>query len=209
MKLLIVGSTGLVGRHVLDLALADKRFDAVVAPTRRPAPNRAKLFAPVVDFDRLPADAEWWEADAVVCALGTTIKAAGSRAAFRKVDHDYALDVARLARAAGARTFVLNSAMGADPSSFFFYNRVKGDTERDVVALGYPSLTLMRPGLIGGEREEPRTAERVASAVLRVLGPILPRAARINPASRIAEAMLDAALEGVPGIRVITSSELA
>ncbi|MFE1599855.1 NAD(P)H-binding protein [Methylobacterium sp. ID0610] len=208
MKLLVLGATGLVGRHVLALSLEDARVEAVIAPARRALPAHPKLTAPVVDFDRLPADADWWCADAVICALGTTIRAAGSRAAFRKVDHDYPLAVARAAKARGASTFVLISAMSADPASRFFYSRVKGEVERDLAALGLRSLTLVRPALIGGERSEPRPAERAGSAVLGLLRPLLPMALRINPARRIARAALEAALAGLPGTRVIRSAEL-
>lgn len=209
MRLLLVGGTGLVGRHVLELALADERVMSVTAPVRRAIPVSKKLHAPILDFDRLPVDEDWWSTDAVVCALGTTIKVAGSQAAFRKVDHDYALAVARLARTGGARTFVLNSAAGANAASWFFYNRVKGETERDLATLGFPSLTLVRPGLIGGERDESRTAERVASVALRLLDPVLPRSARINPAARIAQVMMEAAVTGPPGVCVVRSSEMA
>src|SRR4051812_18509951 len=116
MKLIVVGGSGLVGRHVVELALRDARIDAVVAPVRRPLSENPKLLAPIVDFERLPEDADWWRADAVVCALGTTMRRAGSQRAFRRVDHDHPLAVARLARRYGTPTFVLNSALGADPS---------------------------------------------------------------------------------------------
>jgi uncharacterized protein YbjT (DUF2867 family) len=208
MKLLIVGSTGLVGRHVLDLALADGRIDAVVAPVRHNVASHPKLFAPTVDFERLPNDVDWWRADAVICALGTTMRAAGSQEAFRRVDHDYALAVAELARQHGTRTFVLNSAIGADPPSRFFYNRVKGELERDLATLDFESLTFVRPGLIGGRRNERRPAERIASIVLRILHPVLPRRLRINPAERIAQALIDAAIAARPGTHIVGSAEL-
>src|SRR5688572_1011217 len=203
MKLLLLGSTGLVGRHVLELALADHRIDAVIAPVRRELPAHPKLFAPVLDFDKLPDAAPWWQVDAVVCALGTTIRVAGSEAAFRRVDHDYPLAVARIARAHGAATYVLNSAMGADAGSRIFYNRVKGELERDLASVGFASLTLVRPGLIGGERDEFRAGERAATVVLRALHPLLPRRWRINPAERIAQCMVDAAVSAAPGTHVI------
>lgn len=209
MKLLIVGSTGLVGRHALTLALAHPRVDAVIAPVRRVAPaTHPKLHAPKVDFDALPKDAPWWQVDAVVCALGTTIRVAGSEAAFRRVDHDYPLAVARIARAHGAATYVLNSAMGADAGSRIFYSRVKGELERDLASVGFASLTLVRPGLIGGERDEFRAGERAATVVLRALHPLLPRRWRINPAERIAQCMIDAAVSAAPGTHVIGSDEL-
>ena len=209
MKLILIGATGLVGREVLRLALSDTRVTAIVAPVRKPLPAHPKLDAPLVDFDRLPADAPWWQADAVICTLGTTMKVAGTRQAFRRVDHDYPLAAARLALAAGTRTYALNSAAGANAASRFFYNRVKGDLERDLEALGFASLTHVRPGLIGGEREEARAGEGAALRVLRVLGPVLPRRWRINPSPRIASALLEAALAGTPGVHVVGPEQLA
>jgi uncharacterized protein YbjT (DUF2867 family) len=208
MKLLLVGSTGLVGRHVIALALADSRVDAVVAPVRRQMPNHRKLLAPTVDFERLPKDRDWWQADAVICTLGTTMRAAGSQEAFRTVDYDYPLAVARLARQHGTPTFVLNSAMGADPSSRLFYNRVKGELERDLSTIGFTSLTFVRPGLIGGERNETRPVERIAALILGALAPVLPRHLRINPAERIAQALIDAAAAALPGTHIVGSAEL-
>lgn len=208
MKLLLVGATGLVGREVLRLALSDARVSQVVAPVRKPLPAHPKLDAPLVDFDRLPPDAPWWQADAVICTLGTTMKLAGTRQAFRRVDHDYPLAVARLALAAGTRTYALNSAAGANAGSRIFYNRVKGELERDLEALGFRSLTYVRPALIGGERDEARAGEGAALRLLRVLGPVLPRRWRTNPAPRIAAALLEAAIRTAPGVHVVTSERL-
>ena len=209
MKLILMGATGLVGREVLRLALMDARVTAIVAPVRKSLPGHPKLEAPRVDFDRLPLDAPWWQADAVICTLGTTMKVAGTRQAFWRVDHDYPLAAARLALAAGTRTYALNSAAGANVASRFFYNRVKGELERDLEALGFRSLTHVRPGLIGGERDEARAGEGAALRLLRVLGPVLPRRWRINPAPRIARAVLDAALAGTPGVHVVGPEQLA
>lgn len=209
MKLLLVGATGLVGRHVLDMALADPRVDSVTAPTRRKLPAHQKLLAPVVDFEQLPEDAAWWRADAVICALGTTMRLAGSPEAFRRVDHDYPLAVAELALRAGAAAYVLNSAIGADPSSRFFYNRTKGELERDLANQGFTSLTFVRPGLIGGHREEFRPGERAMTVALRLAGPVLPRRWRLNPAPAIARALLEAAVDPRPGVHVIGAEQLA
>lgn len=209
MKLLLAGATGLVGSHVLRLALADTRITQVSAPVRRAlSTTHAKLLAPVVDYDALPEEAGWWQADAVICALGTTMKVAGSEAAFRKVDHDYPLAVARCARAQGTPTYVLNSAAGADAQSRFFYNRVKGELELALAQLGFASLTYVRPGLIGGKRNERRPAERAAIAALTALGPLLPRRWRLCPAQTIAQAMLDAALQARPGMHVLPAETL-
>ena len=208
MKLLLVGATGLVGRHVLELALADSRVTDVVAPVRRALPEHPRLQAPQVDYERLPDDAPWWKADAVICTLGTTMKLVGSAEAFRRVDHDYPLAVARLARRHGTPTYVLNSAMGANSRSLFLYNRVKGELEQHLEQVGFSSLTLVRPGLIGGPREDYRRGERAMSKVLSVLDPALPRAWRINPAATIARALLDAALAPQPGVHVVASAQL-
>ena len=208
MKLLLVGATGLVGSNVLRVALADPRIDAVIAPARRALPENPKLLAPVVDFEDLPADAVWWAVDAVICTLGTTMRIAGSREAFRRVDHDYPLAVARFAPQHGTSTFILNSAIGANVSSRFFYNRVKGEVERDLAGVGFRSLTYVRPGVIGGDRDEFRPAEHVASVVLRLLGPALPRHWRINLAERIAAVMVEAAVAGKPGTHIVASGEL-
>lgn len=208
IKLMIVGSTGLVGHHVLKLALADPRISAVIAPVRRPVLEHPKLQAPVIDFSHLPEDADWWCVDAVICAIGTTMKAARSQEAFRCADHDYPLEVARIARSHGARFFALNSAGGADPASPFFYYRVKGDLERDLASVEFESLTFVRPGVIGGKRSEFRLGERIANVTLAALDSILPRNLRLNPAEKIAQVLLNAAVEGQPGIHIVSAAEL-
>lgn len=207
-RLLLCGATGLIGREVLRMALHDAAITRVVAPTRRPLPPHPKLDNPVVDFERLPADAAWWQADAAICTLGTTLRDAGSQAAFRRVDFDYVLACARLARDGGARAFALTSSLGADVASRYFYLRTKGEVEQAVQALGYPSLTVLRPSLIGGERERRRVLERVGMHVLQALAPCLPRRYRIVPAQRIAQTLLHSAWEGTPGNVVISSEQL-
>lgn len=207
-RLMLVGATGLVGHCVLQQALADARVHQVVAPTRRALAPHPKLLNPLVDFDHLPEDADWWAVEAVICTLGTTIKAAGSQAAFYRVDHDYPLQVARLAQCHGAKAYALNSALGAYPTSRVFYSRTKGELERDLQALGYPSLTCVRPGLIGGKRQQDRPAEQLAVRLSTLLQPLLPRRYRVVPAARIAHYLLQAALAGTPGVRVLMSEQL-
>ena len=210
VRVLLVGATGLVGGHVLDRLLTEPRVTRVVAPVRRPLPRRAaRLDAPVVDFEALPDDASMWGVDAVICTLGTTMRVAGSRDAFRRVDHDYPLAIATHARRHGARACALTSAMGADAQSRFFYNRVKGELETALQAQGWPSLTLVRPGLIGGDRREARAAERAAAVVLGAVGPVLPKRWRISPAAHIADALVGYALAAAPGCRVVGAAELA
>lgn len=206
--LLLVGATGLVGQSVLTQALADSRFARVVAPTRRPLPSQPKLENPLVAFDALPVDAPWWASDTAICTLGTTIKKAGSQPAFRLVDHDYSLAVATLARRHGTAAFALVSSVGADAAARTFYLRTKGETERDLTALNFPSLTILRPSFIGGDRAERRPGEAFALRFFSVLTWLIPRRYRIVPSGRIAQKLLADALAAAPGIRVVESESI-
>jgi uncharacterized protein YbjT (DUF2867 family) len=144
-----------------------------------------------------------------ICTLGTTRAKAGSDEAFRQVDYDYPLAVARLLRSHGATSFALNSSVGADASSRFLYTRTKGQVEQELRAVGFPSLTIVRPGLIGGKRDEFRAAERVTLAVLTILAPLLPRRYRVSPAAVIAAALIDAAVGGAPGVHLVEADRLS
>lgn len=206
--LLLVGATGLVGSAVRDKALDDPRVEQLVALSRRQLPPAARLHNHVVDFDRLTGDEPWWSVDAVICTLGTTRAKAGSRKAFRRVDHDYPLAVAKYARAAGTPAFVLTSALGASTRAPFFYSRTKGELERDVRACRYPSLTIVRPSLIGGERPERRPAEQLALRLTDKFERLLPPRWRVSPATRIAATLLEAAVSGVPGTRVVEADQI-
>lgn len=206
--ILLAGATGLVGQAVLHQCLSDPRITQVTAPTRRALPAHPRLLNPVVDFSALQEDAPWWQADAVICTLGTTIRDAGSKEAFRRVDHDYPLAVAKLAQRHGTPTFALTSAMGADPGSRIFYSRTKGELERDLTALGFSSLTLVRPGLLGGERATARPMESFAMKVLSAVEPVLPHRYRVVPAEQVAAVLLRAALAATPGIQIIESAAI-
>lgn len=208
-KVLLAGATGLVGATALQLLLADGRVSRIVAPTRRALPPHPKLLNPIVDSETLPRDADWWSVDSAICALGTTRARAGSAAAFRAIDHDYALAVATRVRDAGAARFALTSSVGASARSRFLYTRTKGELEEAIGRLDFPSLTILRPGLIGGDRVEKRPVEMIASALLRLAGPILPASARISPAPTIAALLVDAALRGMPGRHIVDSATIA
>lgn len=208
-RILIAGATGLVGSHVLSRALADERVTCIVAPTRRALSPHAKLVNPVTDFSNLQADARWWQVDGAVCTLGTTRAKAGSAEAFRAVDFHLQLQVARQARASGVQRFALTSSMGADPASRFQYLRTKGELEVEVEHLGWPSLTIVRPGFIGGERNERRVVERIMGPVLLALSPLLPRRYRVSPAQEIARLLLEGAVRGAAGTRIIGADQIA
>lgn len=208
-KVLILGATGLVGGEALRRALNDPRIGQVIAPTRRPLLHHAKLInpiAPKLDL-LLPAAADWY-VNAVICAMGTTPSKAGSKEAFRQVDYVLPIAFAKQAHQLGAEAFALVSSPGASLSIPLFYNRTKGEVERDITSIGFKSLTIVRPGSIGGDREEFRPAERLVLPLLKILRPLLPRGLRINPAARIAEVLVEAAVTAEPGRHMITSRDM-
>lgn len=133
------------------------------------------------------------------------MRRAGSKDSFRLVDYEYPLSVARLARMNGTSAYVLNSATVANPNSSFFYNRVKGELETSLTRLGFQSLTYVRPGVISGTRDELRLGERVLVFALGLAGRLLPTRWQLNPAWRIAQLLLESALEHRPGVHIITS----
>jgi uncharacterized protein YbjT (DUF2867 family) len=160
----------------------------------------------VVDFDRLDdEDPQRFACDTLTCCLGTTIAVAGSREAFRRVDHHLPLAVARLALAQGATQLQIVTALGANAASRIFYNRVKGDVEADLRALGAPSLQILRPSLLTGERREARLGERVGEVALGLLRPLLLgplRSLRPTAASDVARALVALAAARPPGVTV-------
>ena len=211
---LLAGASGLIGRALLEALLAPTRSERVVVLARRPlASDRtrdARVSVRVGDMATLAADARG--ARDVCIALGTTIKVAGSQAAFRAVDFDLVVQVARAARSAGARRLAVVSALGADARSRVFYNRVKGEAEQVLATLGYESLVIARPSLLLGDRAalgQPTRRGEVLAA--RLLGPVLgwvPASVRPIAAGVVAKAMLVALDEGRPGTRVLSSAEL-
>jgi uncharacterized protein YbjT (DUF2867 family) len=206
--LLILGSTGHVGSQSLKLALSDPRISRVIAPTRRALPSHPKLLNPVVDFEALP-EADWWAADAAICALGTTLKSAGSKEAFKKVDADFILTSARLLREAGCPRFVLNSSLGAEPASRNFYLQVKGDVEKRLIAMNFNALTLVRPSLLdGGPRPERRYGEEFGLWLGARLGNLIPAKYRPVKTTTVAAVMHEAALSDDQGLRIIESDAL-
>ena len=199
----VAGATGLVGGELIRRLLREPRYTRVLALSRRALSLReARLEVVEAAFDRLAevlrgARAEDGVLD-VFCCLGTTIRKAGSEAAFCRVDHDYPLALGRWARDARAHRMVVVSALGADAGSRVFYNRVKGETERDLAALGLASLVIVRPSLLSGNREEFRVGERLALMATRPLRMLLPVGVRPIAAADVAQSMLNAALAEAP-----------
>lgn len=206
--LLIAGATGLVGRHALAQALADARIAHVVALTRRPIAPHPKQQNVVIDFARLPADAAWWKADGVISALGTTRSSTPSDATYLAIDRDYPLAVARHALSNGATRFALVSSLGANSLSRSTYLRTKGQLEEELGRLGFPSLTIVRPSVLDGEREVNRIDERMALAVLKVLKPVLPSQWKPSSARVIATLLIEGALAAPPGVYIKKNQDM-
>ena len=204
-SVLVVGATGLVGAEIVRQLAADDTVARVVAAARRfPEGLPARVEAHVVDFDRLTDHEPLFAVDQIFCALGTTIKQAGSQAAFRKVDFDYPLNVARLGLKNGARHFLLVSALGANSESGIFYNRVKGELEDQLRPLGYRAVTIARPSLLIGARKEFRLIERLGA----VIGEVVPGRYRPVRAEAVARSLVTAARIDAPGLHIIESEEI-
>ena len=210
---LLAGATGLVGRALLSLLLDSEQYRSVHVLLRRTSANVAadpKLKIHQVDFARLPA--AFPTVDDVFIALGTTIKLAGSEAAFRQVDFDFVVNVARAARAAGATRLAVVSALGADAKSRIFYNRVKGEMEAAIARLGYESVVIAQPSMLLGDRaalgQPARSSEIWAARLLAPLGWIIPKGVRPIPADAVASALLAAILDPTSGVRVLKSGAM-
>lgn len=209
---LLLGATGLVGRHLLDRLLADDTYARVTTLGRRRLErSHPRLGHHVVDFDRLGEHAALFAVDDVFCCLGTTMKQAGTREAFRRVDHDYPLRAAELAAENGARQYLLVSSTGADASSLFFYNRVKGEVEAAIQRLDFEGVYLLRPSLLTGDRAEQRAGEKMAERVLDTLsfalrGPL--GFLRPTAAEDVAEALLRLARQQPGGVQVYEPDDI-
>jgi uncharacterized protein YbjT (DUF2867 family) len=207
MRLVVVGATGLVGRAVMDRAAREPDLTAITAVVRRDPgdfPTGCAQRVIVADLAQLSRRTDLWPADAVICALGTTRRKAGSDAAFRAVDLDLVVSVATAARDAGVPHFLLVSSLGADAQATGLYLRTKGEAEARIAALGFSSVTIVRPSLLLGERREFRLAERVGAA----LGGLAPAKWRPIEATQVALALVRYALAPEPGVRVVESDTL-
>jgi uncharacterized protein YbjT (DUF2867 family) len=208
---LVIGATGLVGEETLKQLLNSAQYSKVIGLTRRPLDiKHAKLENPVVDFDK-PGQYSSIKADDVYCAMGTTIGKAGSQAAFRRVDFEIPLLVAKLALDNGAAKFILVSSMGADAKSMVFYSRTKGELEQALAQLKYKAVLIFRPSILLGNRKEYRAGEaigRFAAEKLSFLfaGPLAKY--KGTPVDLLAKAMIKEAGENVSGVRIIENNEI-
>nr|WP_263326567.1 oxidoreductase [Neobacillus sp. Marseille-Q6967] len=209
---LILGATGLIGKELVKILIKQKNYEKIHLLVRRPVDiSNENCDVHVVDFDNLHAFQELFKVSDVFCTLGTTIKKAKTQEVFRKVDYEYPIEAAKLAKEKGVEKFLIVTAMGADTKSRIFYNRVKGEVEASLIELDLPSLHIFRPSLLLGEREEFRLGEKIAekaSKLLNILmiGPLRPY--RAIQGKTVAAAMAAVSNSRKSGINVYRSHEI-
>lgn len=208
---LVLGATGLVGREIVAELEADPTVERIVLLVRR-TPDRsiaAKTSVRVTDFRKPESYASGLEADVLFSALGTTLRAAGSKDAQYEVDYTFQYEVARAAKACGVPTLSLCSALGAKADSGSFYPRIKGELERDVAALGFERTRIVRPSFLEGDRTESRPGEKIGMFFMRGLGK-LPGISKYRaiPVRTVARAMIALARDPKPGVVTVESHDL-
>ena len=209
---LVVGATGLVGGTLLEYLLNEIYYRKVIVLTRSRLPiQNPKLEEIIVDFDHLQNTQLSREVDDVYCCLGTTMKKAGSKEAFRRVDYHYPLETARLGLKNGASQYLIVTALGANKKSVFFYNRVKGEVEEALWKLNFEAIHIFRPSLLLGEREEQRTGEKMSEIVMKFIQPFLIaglKKFRAIKSEKVAAAMYKIAQENLKGRFIYESDKI-
>jgi len=205
---LVIGATGLIGKQLVDLLQADAYYAKVITVTRQPAPVSGKIENVPVHFDKLNDVAEKCKADHIFCCLGTTIKQVKTKEAFRKVDFEYPLTMAKIAKQNGASHFLLVSALGADKQSPIFYNRVKGEVEEAIDKIGFLSYHIFRPSLLLGSRTEKRAGEGMATWVFQKFHFLIPKKYKAIDSIKVAKAMVHAARQSQGGTFIHESTAM-
>jgi uncharacterized protein YbjT (DUF2867 family) len=208
----LIGGTGLTGSFLVRQLLADPAIEVISISRKSLGISNTKLTEILVsDLAELPSIGSRIRGELYFCCLGTTIKAAGTRENFERVDHDAVVAFANIAKAHDAKSLTFVSAMGAAASSMVYYNRVKGRTENDVKGLGLRSLIIFRPALLVGPRKEFRLAEKIAAKTLVPLSRLFPAKARkslITEAETLAARMLAEGKAAPEGVHVIPAKEI-
>lgn len=196
---LVAGSTGLIGAQLVKLLLSDNYYSKVIALSRKPlSDTHAQLenvFVTTGDWSKFSI----LHADDVFCCLGTTIGQAGTKEAFRKIDFEYPVELAKRLKENGATGYYLVSALGANHKSSIFYNKVKGETESAINDVGFNSFHIFRPSLLLGNRKEQRAGEDAAKVFYKIFGFLIPKKYQAIDSGKVARAMLNAAKTNQPG----------
>lgn len=209
MKAIVIGATGLIGKELVKQLLAKDDFDRVVTLVRKTSGvSDNKLEEIVIDFDEPSSYSKYLMGDVLFCALGTTIKKAGSQEAFRKIDFQFVVDFASVAAKNGVKRFSVVSSLGSKPDTSNFYLRTKGEMEKAISTLNFDSVYVFRPSLLLGERQERRTGEKIAEFLFKVIGFVfVGKLKRYKPVqgSAVAKAMINLSISGKPGINIVES----
>lgn len=204
---LIIGASGLIGKQLVQQLLEDDRYEKVTALVRKPLDIRhEKLDQTRYDFDWPNADLAI--GDELFCCLGTTIKKAGSQAAFRKVDYDCIVETAKIALGNGTKKIAVVSSIGADKDSSIFYNKVKGETEEALRKLNYDACYILRPSLLMGAREELRMGELVGKLFMTAFSFAVPKKYKGIEGKQVAKAMIGVMHSDRTGFQILESDEL-
>ncbi len=206
----VLGGSGMTGTSLIKLLGNNPQLAAhTTAWVRRAGtltrhPNLSEVVVDLADTSSWPAIA----ADIAVSCLGTTIKTAGSQAAFKAVDYDLVVAMAHHAKRCGVKQFFVISALGANAQSPVFYNRVKGQMQQALEAIGFESLVILQPSLLDGHRKEFRLGEQVGLVVMRLFKPVIPLQYRAIEADTIARAIASLSKKPEPGVRIVGSGQL-
>ena len=205
---LILGASGLVGSEVLSLSLESDLYNKIVIVVRSPLTiKHNKLVEKIIDFD-MPKWEEIFPVDHVYCCLGTTIKKAGAKTNFIKVDHDYPLAFAAAAKKWESSIFSVITATGVSPKSRIFYNNVKGQLEKNLKSLELFSTLIFRPSLLLGERKEFRLGEKIGSGIAKVTSWMTPKTYRAIHCKAVAKAMLTESFADKTGFNIISNKSM-
>lgn len=209
MKAVVIGGSGATGSELVRQLLGDPRFEQVVVLVRRPYFEKmAHLLEVVVDFEKLEQYGDQIQGDVAFSCLGTTLKSAGSKDAQWRVDHDYQLEFASIAKANGIESFVLLSAFGANKSSSFFYNRMKGTLEDNMRNLGFRQLVILHPGGIERPNSD-RTGEKIFIQLLKMFNAIgLFKSYEPISTNRLAKAMIASYFKFTEAHKIVTLDEI-
>ena len=204
---LVVGASGLIGNLLTIKLLESKFYSKIKIVVRKKIDlTHHKLEQIIVDFDNL--DESKIVADDIFCCLGTTMKIAKTKANFYKVDFTYPLKIAKAGLANGTKQFLLITAMAADEKSLFYYNRVKGEIEKAISDLHYPTFIILRPSMLSGERKESRFGEKIGSVFMNLFDAIIPDKYKIIKGEKVAQAMLELAQKGIKNKDIFESGTL-
>jgi len=211
-KAILAGASGLTGSALLSILLQHPDYKEIVVLVRKPLPiENKKLFQVVVDFDRLDKYADLISGHALFCCLGTTNKKTPNINAYRKIDHDYPLQLAHIGFKKGVNQFHFLSSLGANAKSSTFYLRTKGETEEDIKKIGLPSLDIYQPSFLTGDRKEKRNGEKFLTAAMKLIDPILKgslKKYRSIPAATVAMAMFKRSLINKEGTFIHPSDQI-